>query len=1822
MTSRSTAPTVGADTRKDLARFLIEQVKDGRLDKERAAGFLKELTGGGRERDDIAIIGMAGRFPQADTLDAFWANLAVGRDCIRPFPPARRAKLAAQDDQRTELFAGGFLTSVDDFDNEYFQIPPRVARHMDPYHRLMLETLVQTIENAGYYRGALYGQPVGVFVGNDHTHRLFNSYIHFIEDVDFHSVTGSWTAVLASRISYLFNFSGPALVLDSACSSGLVALDNAIKALRDGDCDSALVAAANLFFAPIKGLVGEIENETFQVRAFDRRAGGTTWGEGLAAIMIKPLAQAQRDGDPIHAVIRGIAVNNDGASNGLTAPNAKAQQEVILKAWQRARLDPANLGYIETHGTGTQLGDPIEIKGLTGAFARHGQRRQFCPIGSVKTNIGHTVGVAGLASLIKVVLSFKHGQIPPSIHFDEPNHYIDFCNSPVFVNDRLLPWPRGEQVRLAGVSSFSLSGTNCHVVLQEPPQPVPSASGRLRLVPLSARTRALFSATVANLLGYLAAEPTADLGRIAYTAALGRESHHLRAAVLADSLEGLRTGLARLADLLASGVETCAEDQLFCRCLATVPEPDPQARPRRDAALSRLHVQGNDAVALADLARLYVAGMPIPWAELFQVEQLGRASLPAQPFERHHFWDQSLAALRPGGLGAAVPVGDGAGETASADRAMPSRASLVAEVQAAPAGTEPPPGVADGLPYLVVARVWCEVLGYAHIAANDDFHALGGDSVSAMRVVHIINSLFGLSLGLADLLTVSTFADFVAMLLERHDFAAALRGQGTVAEPDGPLPLEASSSYALSRAQKRMFLLARISEGSTAYNVSGLVRLAEAPDTAALAAVVRQVISRHEILRTGFEEIDGDYRQVVYDDAPFALEEVTLPSATDAEAELALVQQAVGRLIQPFDLARPPLMRMVLMRGGAGRSYLAIDLHHIITDGSSMGVLVADMTALAEGRSLPVLPFQYKDFAAWQNRRFAADADHAHAEFWRQRFAGDLPEQELVGDFPRPAFQDYRGGRCHRLISAPLAGRLRALARHQGVTLFVLLLAAFKTLLHKLGGGHDIVVGSPVAGRTRWSLQGLMGMFVNTLALRDRVEPGARFCDFLAKVMVNTLAALDHQEYPYEELVERLQLPRDGSRNPLFDICFLLQNEDIGVAGGGVEMLPLDATSAKFDLSLVMRDTGAGLTADWEYATALFLPATIVRFGDYFEHLLTAIADHPERSCGELSLRPPPALPPPLGQALPGPTIAALFEARVDARPDAPAVSRGGERLSYGQLDRAANRLAHALIHAGLERGDCVAVAQNDDLATVVSIVALVKAGAVWLPLTGALPPGALADLPAQVRPRWLLGEERTVADALGLPLLSPSALTAAPRPDSRLELPVSDQDGACLRCLADGSALGVLSQHSVIGQADTDLAIGGEAACLFTVQAQPDLFAALLNGARLVLPDGAPTDPAQLGRMVLEQDVSHLFLSTEILHEVLDQHPQTLAGLRCLVFGGGRPSPPRLAKVLELLGSGRLVYTWGVADISPWACLAVIDAHALEQPRLAITPAAHVTALVVDELRQAVPPGVVGELCLAAADPLHRPELTSERLFSDPTAGRCIATGELARRREDGFLELLGRPERRFRLGGYRIDPERIETELMQQSPVRACRVAATLDASGQPVSCAWVVATPTAGLEQAVLAALSLALPASQLPQAIVCLAAWPTGGDAALPGPSRLAESGGVARDEREADLVAVLREVLGLGEIGIHDNFFSLGGDSIKAIQVVARLRARGYQVRVPLLFQHMTIAELAPWLVHEAAVSASSAASARVDAPGAEGLGPGELDAIFDDLGIV
>ncbi|MDQ1234060.1 iturin family lipopeptide synthetase A [Paenibacillus sp. SORGH_AS306] len=582
---------------------------------------------------DIAIIGMDGTFPQAKTLEQFWSNIAEGTDCIGSYNEQRKADAQFfisqlnTEGRSHQLADGGYLDEVDKFDYSFFKLTPREASLMDPNQRLFLQTAWSTIENAGYGGNILSGRKVGVYVGFSKTSFEYERLLSEVTPASIPNFAiGNLSSIIPSRISYLLNLKGPAVTIDTACSSSLVAVHMACKAIQHGECEMALAGGVKTILLPLKAGLG-MESSDDRARAFDDSSDGTGWGEGVGAVFLKSLEQAERDGDHILAVIKGSAINQDGSTVGISAPNAIAQAEVITEAWEDAGVDPETISYIEAHGTGTRLGDPVEIEGISRAFRAYTSRKQFCAISTVKSNIGHLYEAAGIAGLIKSVLSLQHQQLAPLVHFRTPNQQISFEQSPVYVNRQLQPWVTTDGVpRRSGLSSFGFSGTNCHMVLEEYTQlhetiPTETTIDPLILT-LSARTEKALQQLIKQYIACLQLPEMAHrVHEVCYTANTGRSHWHYRVAIVAKSSAEL---MSRLMQLHQQGITAPGIFAGKVELLQT----------------SASMYQGNldTLIALEQLAEQYVQGADIAWHDLYSSKEYRRVPLPTYPFERKRCW--------------------------------------------------------------------------------------------------------------------------------------------------------------------------------------------------------------------------------------------------------------------------------------------------------------------------------------------------------------------------------------------------------------------------------------------------------------------------------------------------------------------------------------------------------------------------------------------------------------------------------------------------------------------------------------------------------------------------------------------------------------------------------------------------------------------------------------------------------------------------------------------------------------------------------------------------------------------------------------------------------------------------------------------------------------------------------------------------------------------------------------------------------------------------------------------------------------------------------
>ncbi|MFB6363476.1 amino acid adenylation domain-containing protein [Paenibacillus elgii] len=1128
-----------------------------------------------------------------------------------------------------------------------------------------------------------------------------------------------------------------------------------------------------------------------------------------------------------------------------------------------------------------------------------------------------------------------------------------------------------------------------------------------------------------------------------------------------------------------------------------------------------------------------------------------------------------------------------------------------------------------------LAELWQEVLGVPGVGIRDNFFELGGHSLRAMRLAARIQKEMHVNVPLQDVFAAPTIEQLAAVI-------EGLRQQTFAAIPVAPV----QSYYPVSSAQKRLYVLQQFEGGETSYNMPGVMLLEGALDRERFEEAFRGLIRRHETLRTGFELVDGEPFQRVYPESEVAFA-VDYAESSGGETDTL---ERIRRFVRPFDLRQPPLLRVGLIRLDSDNSgvnqeperhLLLFDMHHIVSDGVSMGILISEFGRLYGGEALPPLRIQYKDYAAWQQAERSGQRMSGQEAYWLNVFQGKLPVLDMPTDYTRPAVQRFEGGLVPFALGSQRSDALRQLASAIGATLYMVLLAAYTALLYKYTGQEDIVVGTPVAGRTHADVDGLIGMFVGTLALRSYPAGEKTFLDYLQEVKGMTLQAFEHQDYPFEALVEKVGVTRDLSRHALFDTMFDMQQE---VAEQrtvhGLELKPyeMESNTAKFDLSFQITEDGSGtLTGSIEYASSLYSMDTVRRMAGHFMQLIDGILAAPEAKLSSFEIVTPEekalltGAPDASGVGAAScdwqeKTIHQLLEEEAERTPDQVAVLCEDERLTYRELNEQANRLARTLRAKGVQPDQTVGIMAERSLAMVVGMFGILKAGAAYVPID--------PDYPEE-RVRYMLDDSGAQLLLLTHRRLQERTADAA---EKVLFLDASeayDADGTNLVPAAQphhlayviytsgttGKPKGVMIEHrQVIALSEAwrrEYRLREETVRLLQWASfsfdvfTADIVRSLLNGGQLIVcPSYARHDPEAIYGLLRQHRVT-LFDATPalvipLMNDVYE-HGRDIGFLKTLIVGSDQCPVGDFQLLNDRFGASmRIVNSYGVTEACVDSSYYVqqtgdVGSHPYPHEYRSLPigkPYPGVRMYILSAAMALQPAGVPGELYIGgrgvARGYLNRPELTAEKFVDDPfePGGRMYRTGDAARWLPDGNIEYLGRLDDQVKIRGYRIELGEVEAQLLKTESVQEAVVIAREDEAGQKQLCAYVVTDRELAIGE-LRKALSQTLPEYMIPSYFVQLPQLPLTPNGkvdrkALPAPkaSMAADTDYVApRTAMEQVLASVWQAVLGIEKVGVNDRFFALGGDSIKAIQVSAKLHQAGYKVEMRHLFAYPAIAEL-------------------------------------------
>lgn len=1152
-----------------------------------------------------------------------------------------------------------------------------------------------------------------------------------------------------------------------------------------------------------------------------------------------------------------------------------------------------------------------------------------------------------------------------------------------------------------------------------------------------------------------------------------------------------------------------------------------------------------------------------------------------------------------------------------------------------------------------LAAIWCTVLGMEAISIESNFFALGGHSLLATQVVARIQQQVGQTVALRTLFEKPTI----------RQLAAAIEGTAATTATTTRPPLHAvarTEPLPLSFAQQRLWLIQQLDPAGIGYSIPSALRLHGQLDVVALQAALDAVVTRHESLRTRFVLADGVAVQIMDPTQAVPLARVDLRHLPLAAQEAAAHTQAAATMRDPFDLAVGPLLRATLYQLAADEAILFVLMHHIITDGWSIPILLSEVaelyTAQRQGRApaLPPLTIQYADYAHWQRGWLQGAVLQEQLAYWHAHLADAPPLLSLPTSHPRPAEPTYQAATLEFMIAAPVVAQLQTLAQAHGATLYMAVLSTFALLLARYSGQPDLVIGTPIANRTHPAIEGLIGFFVNTLALRIDLHGAPTFVELLQRVRQTTLAAYAHQDAPFEQVIEALHLPRNRSHAPLCQVLLAWQamtEQPTAVNLPDLELQPVawHKPTTEYDLTLTVAESAGTLAMAWHYRTDLFDEPTMAQMAGHLQTLLAAVSTQPTGPVHKIPLITGTELTQLLAHST-GPAQPELaerclhhcFEAQVTHTPTAPALFFQEQVISYRALNEQANQLAHYLLAQGYGPGERLAICMVRSPELVAAVLAVLKIGAAYLPLDPDYPAERLAYLLADAGAAGLLTQSPLVAglpttelpvycldqlDRSSLPTTNPASAVTPADPFYQIYTSGSTglPKGVVVPHAGIANTIQSLARRIELGPGDRLFAfvpLGFDAAAL-------EIFAPLICGAALVLhPTPTRLSATELLAAYGHYGVTVAHLSTaawqQWIHNLALQGARCPAHLRVCLTGGEKPAPQSLRTWADLADHEMLfVSSYGPSEASIIATTYVTTNRAVQTAaptQIGLgEPLPNVAIYLLDEAGELAPIGVPGELYIGgigvATGYWQRPDLTAERFVTIPSAirpspppglplaggtvpapargglgrgTRLYRTGDLARRLADGSYEFIGRADSQVKIRGFRIELGEIESQLKQLPGVREAVVVAITAESGDKRLVAYVQPVAEGINQQAIAAALQHRLPPHLLPSAWVVLATWPLTPNGKidrgqLPPPTFTTppEAYVAPATPLEQRLAAIWQAVLGVAAVSVTSNFFDLGGHSLSATQVVARIQQElGLAVALRTLFDKPTIAELA------------------------------------------
>ena len=1094
--------------------------------------------------------------------------------------------------------------------------------------------------------------------------------------------------------------------------------------------------------------------------------------------------------------------------------------------------------------------------------------------------------------------------------------------------------------------------------------------------------------------------------------------------------------------------------------------------------------------------------------------------------------------------------------------------------------------------------IWKDLLEFSLISVEDDFFQLGGHSLKATMMTSRIESEFNVQIALSEIFKSPTIRD-ISNLIKKSKKTEISKIE----------VVEERTHYPLTSAQKRLFMIEMMDGGNLIYNNPILIPMEGNLDKDKIKDAIKAIVKKQDSLRTSFDIVDGEPAQIIHEDIEFDIDYIDLINNSSKEN----VDETISKLIKKFDFKSAPLFRSAIIALSENSHILFLDIHHIIFDGSSLGILIKDLAESYKGNDLDDLTIRYRDYAVWEKDFLQSSKIQEQEKFWLDMFEGELPVLNMPTDYPRPSKMSFKGDRVYFEVNRDLTQKLSLLSSTRSSTLYMILMASYNILLSKYSTQDDIIVGFPIAGRTQKDLESVVGMFVNSLAIRNKVDGTKTFAEFLESVRTNVIGSYENQDYPLEGLIQKLNIERDMSRNPLFDTMLVLQNLDIQEVETNdlkIKQYELLYQGAKMDMVMEATEIGDKISFILEYNTDLFMKETVERIAKHFTNILESVANNSDIKISEIDILSEEERNLILNDFNNTTTeyprekaIHEIFEEEVAKNPEKIALVHNDKKMTYGELNEKANAVANILRNKGVKVDELVGIMVQRSFEMMVGILGILKSGAGYMPLDPKYPEDRIEYMVQDSKINILLTQSHLASDVNfdgEIILLDEASLYEGKTSNPEIINTPNDIAYVIYTSGSTGKPKGVMVEHRNVVRLikntnyvkfEEDERILQTGAIVFDASTF-EFWGSLLNGYALYLVDeGVILEAEKLKKAIEDQKITTLWLTAPLFNQLTEQNPKIFDGVRNLLVGGDALSPKHINRIRDIYKDLNIINGYGPTENTTFSVCNIIDKEYKHNIPIGI-PISNSTAYVVDKFDNLMPVGIPGELVVGgegvARGYLNAKEMTDKKFIKMDFAPEqtIYRTGDMARWLPNGTIEFLGRIDNQVKIRGYRIEIGEIENHLLKYDMIKEGAVLVKVDNTGAKYLCAYFTSERELTISE-IRKYLSIKLPDYMIPTVFMQVETMPLTANGKidrkmLPEPSGKINTGieyVAPQNAIEEKIAKVWESILGIDKIGVNDNFFHIGGSSIKAIQVVSRLM-EDFEINVNHLFKYQTINELA------------------------------------------